>query len=142
MSTAAADGSKPAPQSPAKPTMTSPAPAAASPAPAPAAAPPASAPAAAAKPAEPAKLSAAAVKKATDDLLSAAELGDHDVLLKALREGADVAAKDDKNHTALHWAAKCGRPDDIKELIKAGAPVDAAMDIQVLMRSISLSDSP
>jgi aryl-alcohol dehydrogenase-like predicted oxidoreductase len=60
------------------------------------------------------------VKKATDDLLSAAELGDHDVLLKALREGADVAAKDEKNHTALHWAAKCGRPDDVKELIKAG----------------------
>ena len=98
------------------------------PAPAPAAAPPASAPAAAAKPAELAKPSAAAVKKATDDLLSAAELGDHDVLLKALREGADVAAKDDKNHTALHWAAKCGRPDDVKELIKAGAPVDAALE--------------
>jgi ankyrin repeat protein/cyclophilin family peptidyl-prolyl cis-trans isomerase/FKBP-type peptidyl-prolyl cis-trans isomerase len=112
-----------------KPTISSPAPAAASPPPAaPAAAPPASTPAAAAKPAESAKPSAAAVKKATDDLLSAAELGDHDVLLKALREGADVAAKDEKNHTALHWAAKCGRPDDVKELIKAGAPVDAAME--------------
>jgi len=112
-----------------KPTISSPTPVAASPPPAPAAAPPpASAPAAAAKPAESAKPSAAAVKKATDDLLSAAELGDHDVLLKALREGADVAAKDEKNHTALHWAAKCGRPDDVKELIKAGAPVDAAME--------------
>ena len=69
------------------------------------------------------------MKKATDDLLSAAELGDHDALLNALREGADVVAKRATNHyTALHWAAKCGRPDDIKELIKAGAPVDAAME--------------
>ena len=33
---------------------------------------------------------------------------------------------DDKSHTALHWAAKCGRPDDLKMLLKApGVRIDA-----------------
>ena len=32
---------------------------------------------------------------------------------------------DEKTHTALHWAAKCGRADDIEALTAAGAPLDA-----------------
>ena len=32
---------------------------------------------------------------------------------------------DEKTHTALHWAAKCGRADDIEALTAAGAPLNA-----------------
>ena len=31
---------------------------------------------------------------------------------------------DEKTHTALHWAAKCGRADDIEALTAAGAPLN------------------
>jgi len=64
--------------------------------------------------------------KSTLDLLSAAEMGDHEALLKALKEGGDVSATDDKTMTALHWAARCGRPDDLKALLEAGASVNTA----------------
>jgi hypothetical protein len=42
----------------------------------------------------------------------------------ALAEGADVDAPDPKALTPLHWGGKCSRPDDIAELLKAGAAVD------------------
>ena len=32
---------------------------------------------------------------------------------------------DEKTHTALHWAAKCGRAGDIEALMAAGAPLNA-----------------
>ena len=62
--------------------------------------------------------------KASEDLQNAAEMGDHDALVKALAEGADVNSADAKTLTPLHWAAKCGRPADITSLIEAGAKVD------------------
>ena len=62
-------------------------------------------------PAAPTRLrTAMAHAKSTLDLLSAAEMGDHEALLKALKEGGNVSATDDKTLTALHWAARCGRP--------------------------------
>ncbi|KAJ1625482.1 ankyrin repeat protein, partial [Pavlovales sp. CCMP2436] len=57
-------------------------------------------------------------------LLNAAELGDHAALLKALEAGADVRATDEKVYTALHWAAKEGRLDDIHSLVSAASPLD------------------
>ena len=62
------------------------------------------------------------------DLLGAAELGDHDALLKALADGANVNAtdpKDKKGKTALHWAADCGRDDDVRALVEAKADLNA-----------------
>jgi len=102
------------------------APAPAAPAPAPAApfsfapqnpAPPAGAPPAAAKAAAP---SAAA----SEDLINAAEMGDHDALVKAIGDGADVDTVDVKTMAPLHWAAKCGRHEDIVALVGAGADVN------------------
>ena len=52
-------------------------------------------------------------------------MGDHDALMKAIEDGAKLDAVDEKTHTALHWAAKCGRADDIEALTAAGAPLDA-----------------
>jgi len=65
------------------------------------------------------------VAQASEDLKHAGELGDHKALEKALREGADPDVKDDKTFAALHWASKCGRVDDIKSLLAAGANVNA-----------------
>jgi ankyrin repeat protein len=62
--------------------------------------------------------------KVEEDLLAAAEIGDHDALLKALGAGANTRAVDDKQYTALHWAAKEGRVDDIESLAAAGCPLD------------------
>ena len=62
--------------------------------------------------------------KADEDLQGAAEMGDHEALIKALAEGADVNTKDPKDLAPLHYAAKCGRPSDLSALIKAKANVD------------------
>eukprot|EP00967_Tisochrysis_lutea_P159406 scaffold330319_cov81-Tisochrysis_lutea.AAC.1 len=53
-------------------------------------------------------------------------MGDHDALLKAIKDGADLEKADTKTNRSLHWAAKCGRPADIEALIAAGASVNAA----------------
>ena len=58
-------------------------------------------------------------------LVGAAEMGDHDVLMKALKDGARLDAVDERAHTALHWAARWGRVDDIAALVAAGAPLNA-----------------
>ena len=58
-------------------------------------------------------------------LLGAAEMGDHDVLVQALEDGARLDAVDDRAHTALHWAARWGRAVDVKALVAAGAPLNA-----------------
>ena len=58
-------------------------------------------------------------------LLGAAEMGDHDVLVQALEDGARLDAVDDRAHTALHWAARWGRVVDVKALVAAGAPLNA-----------------
>ena len=64
-------------------------------------------------------------KTATEDLYNAAEMGDHEALLKALKDGANVDHVDvATTKTALHWASQCGRPEDIKALLKAGASLD------------------
>ena len=64
-------------------------------------------------------------KTATEDLYNAAEMGDHEALLKALKDGANVDHVDvATTKTALHWASLCGRPEDMKALLKAGASVD------------------
>jgi len=52
-------------------------------------------------------------------------MGDHEALLKAIREGGDVDKPDGTSMRPLHWAAKCGRPDDLRALLAAGAAVDA-----------------
>ena len=97
--------------------------------PSPAAAPafnqPTAASSAPAAPAAPTTSGAAASATADKDLLGAAEMGDHDALMKALEDGAQLDAVDEKTHTALHWAAKCGRADDIEALTAAGAPLNA-----------------
>ena len=62
---------------------------------------------------------------ADKDLLGAAELGDHDALMTALGDGAKLDVVDEKTHTALHWAAKCGRADDIEALVAADATLNA-----------------
>ena len=87
----------------------------------------ATAPAEAAAASPPSKPAAKAPSpKASEDLQNAAEMGDHDALLKALAEGADVDSLDAKQLAPLHWAAKCGRPADITALIAAGAKIDIA----------------
>jgi len=60
-----------------------------------------------------------------DDLINAAEMGDHEALLKALEDGANVETTDAKTMTSLHWAAKCGRHEDVLSLLEAGANVNA-----------------
>ena len=101
-------------------------PAPAAPAPAPAApfsfapqnpAPPAPPPAAA--------KAAAPSAAASEDLINAAEMGDHDALVKAIKDGASTEKEDAKTFRALHWAAKCGRPSDIQALIEAKADLNA-----------------
>ena len=62
---------------------------------------------------------------ATEDLQNAAEIGDHEAILKALAEGADVDAPDRMSYAPLHWAARCGRPEDVSVLLEAGAKVNA-----------------
>ncbi|KAJ1631511.1 hypothetical protein T492DRAFT_54504, partial [Pavlovales sp. CCMP2436] len=62
--------------------------------------------------------------KAEEDMLTAAKLGDHDALLKALEAGADVRATDHIGYTALHWAAEGGRLGDIHSLLSAASPLD------------------
>lgn len=48
------------------------------------------------------------------------------MLTRQPRAQADVNHADDKSNTALHWAAKCGRPNDLKMLLKArGVRLDA-----------------
>jgi len=62
------------------------------------------------------------------DLINAAEMGDLEALRQALAHGADVDfcdPKDPKQQTPLHWAAKCGRAEDIEALLEHGAKVDA-----------------
>jgi hypothetical protein len=59
------------------------------------------------------------------DLISAAEMGDHEALVKALEDGANVETTDKETNTPLHWAAKCGRHEDALALLGAGANVDA-----------------
>ena len=76
-------------------------------------------------PAAPTTSGAAVSATADKDLLGAAEMGDHDALMKALEDGAQLDAVDEKTNTALHWAAKCGRADDIEALTAAGAPLNA-----------------
>ena len=124
---------QPLPLPPAASTAVPPAAPAALPAAAPApAAPVAAAPAPAVPPAAPVNAA-----KATEDLQNAAEMGDHEALLKALAEGADVNAADSKTLTPLHWAAKCGRPDDIKALLKVrGLLCRALGHPHVLSRSL------
>ena len=78
-----------------------------------------------AAPAAPTTSGAAVSATADKDLLGAAEMGDHDALMKALEDGAQLDAVDEKTNTALHWAAKCGRADDIEALTAAGAPLNA-----------------
>ena len=66
--------------------------------------------------------------KATEKLQIAARIGDHASFIKAIREGANVNATDGDKLTALHWAAAGGRPEDVKELLSAGAAVDTQTD--------------
>ncbi|KAJ1635704.1 hypothetical protein T492DRAFT_444041 [Pavlovales sp. CCMP2436] len=62
--------------------------------------------------------------KAEENMLTAAKLGDHAALLKALEAGADVRATDYIGYTALHWAAEGGRLGDIHLLLSAASPLD------------------
>ena len=55
-------------------------------------------------------------------------MGDTEALQKAIGDGASVDyvdPADPQRLTSLHWAAKCGRPEDVAALLKAGAQVDA-----------------
>jgi ankyrin repeat protein len=58
-------------------------------------------------------------------LLEAAEAGDHDAALAALKAGGDVAARGPDGTTALIWAAYNGDAVLVQTLIDAGAEVDA-----------------
>jgi len=58
-------------------------------------------------------------------LLDAAETGDVPAITQALKDGADVDARNHWQNTPLHEAAKAGHNDAVKVLLEAGAEVDA-----------------
>jgi ankyrin repeat protein len=58
-------------------------------------------------------------------LIAAAEGGKADVVERMLRAGWRADMRDDRNVTALHWAAWQGNAAMVSALIAAGAPIDA-----------------
>jgi ankyrin repeat protein len=67
----------------------------------------------------------AAATASGQSLLEAAEAGNHDAALAALKAGGDVAARGPDGTTALIWAAYNGDAALVQKLIDAGADVDA-----------------
>jgi len=63
-------------------------------------------------------------KKLNDRLLKAAEEGDVVAIEQAIKEGANIDARDDINNTPLCNAAYHGHTNAIKALLKAGANVN------------------
>jgi len=59
-------------------------------------------------------------------LLTAAEKGDTQQVLKLLKEGTDINAADENSRTALHWAAAHGLEALAQGLLGAGADINAA----------------
>ncbi|HUP89442.1 MAG TPA: ankyrin repeat domain-containing protein, partial [Longimicrobiales bacterium] len=67
----------------------------------------------------------AAVAVNDQRLAAAAERGDKAAITVLLSEGADVNQAQPDGSTALHWAAYRGDADLVKQLIGAGANVNA-----------------
>ncbi|MBP7854490.1 ankyrin repeat domain-containing protein [Candidatus Babeliales bacterium] len=63
--------------------------------------------------------------KATNDLFAAVYSKNIKEVQKAIDEGADVKALDNRQYTPLHWAAKNNALDIAALLIKSGADVNA-----------------
>lgn len=55
----------------------------------------------------------------------AAQLGNADVAIKLLENGARVSEKDEEGRTALQHASQAGQPYLLGILLKAGAPVNS-----------------
>jgi ankyrin repeat protein len=70
-------------------------------------------------------LSAEEHEKLNGNLLSAAWHGEATEIVKFLKSGANITAKDDDGETALHLAAENGCIEACKVLIKHGANVNA-----------------
>ncbi len=58
-------------------------------------------------------------------LLKAAMEGDTAALQEAISAGTDIDTRDRTGYSALHWAAQNNRPDCVRALLQAGAPVNA-----------------
>jgi ankyrin repeat protein len=66
-----------------------------------------------------------AATAAGQSLLEAAEAGEHDAALAALKAGGDVDARGPDGTTALIWAAYNGDADLVRRLLAAGADANA-----------------
>ena len=66
-----------------------------------------------------------AATAAGQSLLEAAEAGEHDAALAALKAGGDVQARGADGTTALIWAAYNGDADLVGRLLAAGADANA-----------------
>ncbi len=58
-------------------------------------------------------------------LHDAALMGDKDVVLKALANGANVNGRDNQGYTPLHWAVQAGNDSIVRLLLDKNADVDA-----------------
>lgn len=57
-------------------------------------------------------------------LVAAASLHADQVAILCVEAGANLQHQGCHGGTALHWAAWCGRPEVVKKLIEAGAPIN------------------
>ena len=64
--------------------------------------------------------------------------GDLEVVRFLIVKGADVNAKDDEDHTPLHWSAREGHLEVVQALIKSGSNFDGLSreDVVDLLRRI------
>lgn len=65
------------------------------------------------------------VRQLNSRLLLAVRYGEKDDVLKAIKEGANVNAKDEKNNTPLHLAADTGVKEIVEILLENGANIYA-----------------
>lgn len=64
------------------------------------------------------------IEKKDTPLIAAASLHADELALLYLAKGANVQHAGCSGGTALHWAAWCGRPKVVEQLIEAGAPIN------------------
>lgn len=82
-------------------------------------------------------------KKANKNMFKALAIGDMDLLIKALKDGANINAKDEEGLSPLHYASYIGYPPDVFELfINLGADAnvkDETSELTPLMISSAVS---